>query len=648
MRALHSTDIETSSPDEDEQSYANHRSRWDAKKLHLGCYSGPLVDLIYFLLACIRNFRLKPHFGIAPDLRRGPELIRHLEASGAIQVIMVQTTVSAGRLVALPGVVPYRCTFRSPRAFAKLARRNFPLAAKLSRKARSHCAVPRRCLDSGNTRKVATRAASEFVQVAVDAWSVTDGTVLGARFAGVESQLFQFSLAPYLAYLWFLGREETGTPPASKAGATFLLLFVAATIPAGIASKKVYGDILANVDLLHGASESLLTVSNFLFALGFAYALSSPEPLREGLSPSTPPRAFPVRTLGLLVGVAGAATGATALAVSALGGPGALLGGVLHVEPANALSLPTWAVHVSSVAEWSLAMRLAWDYGDTSGNQAWKGVTWGMVPSLGSAFAACTFHLFYNAPSINALVPLQALLTLSGNCTLAFAAWRVNREGARLEARRAAEEEASALSLAPAAAAATTENDESHGTFDETAFAVKVGLGAAAGAVVVKYGELLLGETLFMPSYPAALASLILPTTAWTVYVTTRSREGEKGFWESLSMERVKEFGVAGTLSYVITELIFWAVAFPLAVAWYRVAEGSWLDLSETGDKAKLLGAGAVFINGVRALVPLRLAAALALAPTVQRALGAAGVEQEGDDDGEGSGKGDSVKDTPQ
>ena len=35
-----------------------------------------------------------------------------------------------------------------------------------------------------------------------------------------------------------------------------------------------------------------------------------------------------------------------------------------------------------------------------------------------------------------------------------------------------------------------------------------------------------------------------------------------------------------------------------------------------------MFGAGAVFINGVRALVPLRLAAAIALAPAVESAMG--------------------------
>ena len=105
-----------------------------------------------------------------------------------------------------------------------------------------------------------------------------------------------------------------------------------------------------------------------------------------------------------------------------------------------------------------------------------------------------------------------------------------------------------------------------------------------------------------------------------------------------MSMADVKSFGVAGTLSYVITELAFWAVAFPLAYSWYRVAEGSWLDLSNAADKAKLLGAGTVFINGVRLLVPVRLAAALALAPTVEKALKSAGFDLKKGEGGEEEG----------
>ncbi|KAF9602835.1 hypothetical protein IFM89_031695 [Coptis chinensis] len=48
-------------------------------------------------------------------------------------------------------------------------------------------------------------------------------------------------------------------------------------------------------------------------------------------------------------------------------------------EPENALSLPTWAIHVSSVVEWIAAMGLVWRYGETSGYESWKGLSWGMV-----------------------------------------------------------------------------------------------------------------------------------------------------------------------------------------------------------------------------------------------------------------------------
>ena len=59
----------------------------------------------------------------------------------------------------------------------------------------------------------------------------------------------------------------------------------------------------------------------------------------------------------------------------------------------------------------------------TVGNQRWKGFTWGMMPLLGGALCACTYHAFYN--SLDVLVVLQAFLTVVGNFTLWFAAWRV-------------------------------------------------------------------------------------------------------------------------------------------------------------------------------------------------------------------------------
>lgn len=113
------------------------------------------------------------------------------------------------------------------------------------------------------------------------------------------------------------------------------------------------------------------------------------------------------------------------LAAASLVAPDAAQALSIHTEPANALSLPTWAIHVSSVAEWVLAMRLMWQYAEVSGNPRWKGMTWGMMPALGSAMAACTWHFFYNSPDLDFLVALQAFLTVVGNCTCMWAAYRI-------------------------------------------------------------------------------------------------------------------------------------------------------------------------------------------------------------------------------
>lgn len=102
-----------------------------------------------------------------------------------------------------------------------------------------------------------------------------------------------------------------------------------------------------------------------------------------------------------------------------------ILGSLQLSEPSNALSLPTWAVHVSSVAEWITAMALVWQYGEKSGNESWKGLSWGMVPLLGGAFCACTWHFFYNSESLEVLVALQAALTAIGNATMCYAAFRI-------------------------------------------------------------------------------------------------------------------------------------------------------------------------------------------------------------------------------
>jgi hypothetical protein len=63
--------------------------------------------------------------------------------------------------------------------------------------------------------------------------------------------------------------------------------------------------------------------------------------------------------------------------------------------------------HTDLQVEWVVAMNLVWQYAEATGNPRWKGLTWGMLPSLGSAMCACTWHFFYNSPSLEFLVGLQ-------------------------------------------------------------------------------------------------------------------------------------------------------------------------------------------------------------------------------------------------
>ncbi|MBI4781722.1 MAG: DUF3593 domain-containing protein [Oscillatoriophycideae cyanobacterium NC_groundwater_1537_Pr4_S-0.65um_50_18] len=85
--------------------------------------------------------------------------------------------------------------------------------------------------------------------------------------------LFALSLLPYLAFLAFFTRSKQA-PSLALIGFYFTLIFVGVTISAGIYTKVVYEESLANVDWLHGIAESFLTISNTLIVLGFRQAIS--------------------------------------------------------------------------------------------------------------------------------------------------------------------------------------------------------------------------------------------------------------------------------------------------------------------------------------------------------------------------------------
>ncbi|CAN1189469.1 hypothetical protein LINPERPRIM_LOCUS24503 [Linum perenne] len=85
-------------------------------------------------------------------------------------------------------------------------------------------------------------------------------------------QLFGLSLLPYIGFLYFITKSKTA-PSLTLFGFYFLLVFVAATIPAGIYEKLQYGTSLSNVDWLHGGVESLLTLTNLFIVLGLRQGL---------------------------------------------------------------------------------------------------------------------------------------------------------------------------------------------------------------------------------------------------------------------------------------------------------------------------------------------------------------------------------------
>lgn len=226
----------------------------------------------------------------------------------------------------------------------------------------------------------------------------------------VAGPLFGASLFPYLAFLYFLNLEENKCPKGVVVGFATCLLFVFLTIPAAIAAKLLYGVSLADSDWLHGSAESLLTITNLVTVVAFRQALAA-----KGLQSDNDGKndvAMPVSAQSyapMIWLVCGLMTLAAATAVvPALNNPQVhtlYLGGFLNLpfsleflganaEPANALSIPCWIIHVSSLVEFLVAMGFCWRWADVVGNPTWKGLTWGLLPLHSSGITACTYHLF--------------------------------------------------------------------------------------------------------------------------------------------------------------------------------------------------------------------------------------------------------------
>lgn len=315
----------------------------------------------------------------------------------------------------------------------------------------------------------------------VSAWSVTSVST------DLAANLFQASLPPYLAFLFFLSRPEAKTPKGGVFGFAFLLVFVFLTIPAGIYAKVHYNDILANIDWLHGSAESMLTLTNLLIVKAFRDGVMSPGAVAES-DDSSLLLEEDSKSSGLeLNSSAVAGLGALALVATPI-----LLASV-HAEPLNALSFPTWMVHVSSLIEWLAAMVLVWRYAAVSGIEQWKGLTWGMLPLHTSGLCACTFHIFYNSPELSSLVAVQAALTVFGNTTMAYATYRIWQAGK------------AGNIVAPDPAKGQ------QGMLTDKDFYTQVAIITLVGSAIVKWGELMV-DFPFEPSYAGAAALILGPS----------------------------------------------------------------------------------------------------------------------------------------
>ena len=333
---------------------------------------------------------------------------------------------------------------------------------------------------------------------------------------------FGASLFPYLAFLFFLSREENSCPKGVTVGFATCLLFVFLTIPAAIAAKLLYGVSLADCDWLHGSAESLLTITNLVTVVAFRQALTAKEqgsPMPESATSYGP--------MTWLVAGLTAVAGATAI-VPALSNPSVhtpYLGGFLDLpfslisiganpEPENALTVACWIIHVSSLVEFLVAMGFAWRWADVVSNPRWKGLTWGLLPLHSSGITACAYHLFYN--QIPILVPLQAMLTCVGNTTAAWAAYRIARsngweldlkfipswtdlppisevDNESMSDNQRMEEAKSLVGFEDLGQALASDNDYT--------FLIKLFVGCAVGSYAVKYGE-----TFFSFPYDANLS----------------------------------------------------------------------------------------------------------------------------------------------
>ena len=301
----------------------------------------------------------------------------------------------------------------------------------------------------------------------------------------IASPLFATSVVPYLLFLKNLWGAETATSEQKYAFAT-LLVFVLISIPAEVYTKERYDTVLSNIDSLHFLIQSAISLTNLRILLAFREDFNPIDTTTEEEKDANSKFAT---TRGTAVD-----NGRPGAAVEAIAGIILLSTGILmalddrlidlssidfkatsetsiqfissvtrtiqswrdyaqefdssftsllnvQTHPPNALSVPTWGVHVFSLVEWLVAMGFVWDYGTRTRHKGWKMLTLAMLPLHASGICAVTQHFFNNDPSLEWLVTMQGAFTMVGNISLLYAAKTLANEEPRLDVFLAEEDD---------------------------------------------------------------------------------------------------------------------------------------------------------------------------------------------------------------
>lgn len=93
---------------------------------------------------------------------------------------------------------------------------------------------------------------------------------------------------------------------------------------------------------------------------------------------------------------------------------------------------------------------------------------------------------------------------------------------------------------------------------------------------------------------------------------SVEKKEEEKELSETQKLlQKVKQAGTAGAISYALWELGFWGISIPVCIFGYREVTGHWPDLTNSEDLQKVGAEAFAFVNFARLAVPLRIGLAL-------------------------------------